>query len=87
MSKIASCFLSVFVCVGLLAATLVETQPLFAAGMQRGGTLTLARPEEPMSLDPFMPSPRFVSPLFWLMRRAPVSSLVLQVHGLRLPTC
>jgi peptide/nickel transport system substrate-binding protein len=56
MSKIASCFLSVFVCVGLLAATLVETQPLFAAGMQRGGTLTLARPEEPMSLDPFMPS-------------------------------
>ncbi|MGA7925637.1 MAG: hypothetical protein WCA20_06540 [Candidatus Sulfotelmatobacter sp.] len=35
---------------------MVETEPLSAAEVQRGGTLTLARPDEPLSLDPFMPS-------------------------------
>src|SRR5262249_33131133 len=40
-------------CVG--AAT-IPIQAVEAAAVKRGGTLTLARPDEPLTLDPFIPS-------------------------------
>jgi peptide/nickel transport system substrate-binding protein len=52
MSRVAEHLGSVVLAIGILAAAM----SLFAEEARRGGTLTVARPDEPMTFDPFLPS-------------------------------
>ena len=57
MSRIAKCLASAVVVAGIsTAVSSVERMSLFAEQVRRGGTLTVARPDEPMTFDPFLPS-------------------------------
>jgi peptide/nickel transport system substrate-binding protein len=48
--------LSAVAALAAFTTSLMITDPAGAADLHRGGTLTMGRPEEPLTLDPFLPS-------------------------------
>lgn len=57
MSRTFTYLLGALATAGIFAGAMsVEARPLAVAEAKRGGMLTIARPDEPLSLDPFVPS-------------------------------